>query len=232
MLLLLISQITLLDQQTYPGATSVSMYMDFSGDGVMDPIVLYAPDSLVIYDSLSTNPLGKYVLPPGFTTGAVYRISPGVILFTVTDPVTRTFRFYVYENFNNLVFTSQDFNFLTTAYAFAGDYDGDGFGNIIVHVDNTVYVYSTPYTLLSENDTRPDVPVFRFDAMAKDGNFVLPLHLSQPATMTVVDQAGRTVREIKVYPGAGRIHMRLPAGTYTYSIDYGSGKIRGKLVIY
>jgi len=73
MLFFILSQITLLDQQTYPGATSVSMYMDFSGDGVMDPIVLYAPDSLVIYDSLSTTPLGKYVLPPGFTTGSVYK---------------------------------------------------------------------------------------------------------------------------------------------------------------
>jgi len=93
-------------------------------------------------------------------------------------------------------------------------------------------VYSTPYTLLSEKNTRPDAPVFRFDAIAGGGTFFLPLSINGAAKLTITDSAGRRVKEMNLIPGMRTINLNLPRGTYSYSIQYQQGRLEGKLVIY
>lgn len=229
----LVGQISLWGSQTYPGATNVSPFSDFTGDGVTDVVATYtdttayALDSLVLYDALTLNRLGTYALDPGYTSGYLLPLpGTGRVLFVEYDYTYPTYglRFRVYESFTQPVFTSPDFTADRSVSLWVGDFTGDGSVDIVVSLVNTatgaeVRVYTTPWTGVAERT--PQAGETRKDVFLRRGSsFPLP----GAGRLVVLNPEGRKVLDRDISGVQEMIPVNLPPGVYIYTLEQGTLK--------
>ncbi len=235
----LVAQVTLWGSQVYPGGAWGSFWVDLTGDGVVDGIVGYVDtatydlDSILVYDGLSLQVLGRYTPDAGFVDASLYPVSGGGgrVVLLQRNYTTGELQFKVYENFTSLVFTSPVY--APDRYGFLGVYDANGDGTLdivlnLVYTDRVeVLVYTTPWTQVQEVSPTPGPSVFQVDLRA--GEFLqLPLLPHAPGVLELRDAVGRTVRkEIRV--GEATLRLHVPPGVYTYRFHTGSVTMTGKL---
>ena len=235
----LAGQISFWGGASYPGAASGSLWWDFSGDGVGDPVISYvdtatwALDSLVVYDGLSHNRLAAFLPDPGFeqgyligvpgASGAVFvqqhydYTGGGLLQFRVFDPLTQE------------IFASPVFSGLRSGFVNLFDVTGDGAVDIVVNLTYpdsvAILVYSTPWTGVQE---RPGISRgWRVDLQA-GAVLHLPLLPRAGGMLEIRDEAGRTVRK-RIRPGQAVLRLDLPPGVYTYRLRDGNLTLSGKL---
>ncbi len=225
----ILAQVNLIGQNDYPGATWVGITADFSGDGVLDAYVFYGNDSVVIYDGLSSTPIGGYRAPAGYNI-TLYRIGYRTVLLYYYNYSDGQMQFQIYEDLNNLVYTSDVFNYSNYGYIYPINYDGDQYTDILVRVDSALYIYETTYSLNSKEMKPGNGGVIgRVDMVSGNGQLYIPVRITGDATLRVFDSRGKILlrREIS----GNRVEMNLPAGVYTYEISSPEVGISGKLIV-
>lgn len=232
MVLLIIGQVSLIGEHTYTGASSVYLYTDANGDGVSDALVYYGDTLVKVYDSISDNVLASFSPPSGYSTYSLYVLGNGRFLYSVYNysSTPRVFKFFLYDNFNNLLFESPDLSYDYYGYAYPFDFNRDGYLEIIVYTDVTVRIYGTPFTKTLESST-PVSSEFRVDAAASSGRFQIPAVLHSPAKLTITNGAGRVILRRNLQPAEKDIPLNIPSGIYLYRIESSNITISGKLII-
>ncbi len=230
--LILVGQISLIAQHSYQGTPSLSY--DFTGDHIYDAVVRYSSsyytDSIFIFDSLSSTVLGKYIPPSGYYASNISKLANNTVLFSVYDPYGHIFKIYVYENYTSLLFSSE-FNFSSTSYTTTADYNNDGYTDIIVHIDNTLYIYGTPYQSVSRNRNKNKRSYFSYDTVVKNGIFKLPAYFDVPSQLIINDITGRTVKKCTIHADMTELQINLPSGMYIYNLKSDRTAIEGKLLV-
>ena len=232
MVLLIVGQVSLIGEHAYPGASSVDLVWDANGDSVADAVVYYGDTLIEVYDSISDNLLASFHAPDGYSVYSLYVLGNGRFPYSAYNYSTTpfTYKFYVYDNFNNLLFESPDFYYNYSGYAYPWDFNSDGYLEIIARVDSAIKIYGTPFTKTMEN-SNPITGEFRVDAVASKGRFQLPAVLHSPAELTITNSAGRVILRRNLQPAEKEIPLNIPPGIYLYRVESNSTTIKGKLLI-
>ncbi len=225
----IVAQVNLIAQNSYPGATWVGLSSDFSGDGVLDAYAFYGNDSVVIYDGVSSNPIAGYRAPSGYSM-VIYRLAYRTVLLYMYDYTDKVLQFQIYEDLNNLVYTSPTFNYSSTGFVYPTNYDADQLVDILVRVDSALYVYETSYSIDSkEKLPGDDRAIGRVDIISDRGQVFIPVRLTGNASMRIFDTAGKLILSREISRNHARID--LPAGVYVYELSSDEFRISGKLVV-
>ena len=231
MIWILLSQVSLIGQNSYPGATWVYLGGDFSGDGISDVVAYYGNDSVIIYRNLTSTPIAHYGAPSGYYI-SVYRLSGSTVLLTMQNYSTRKMQFKIYENLTNLRYTSPLFSYNSSGFISAGNYDGDSYADIIVSKDNTIYVYETTYSAgnTESSNSLIETPI-QIDIISTRSRILLPVQLQERGIFQVISINGKTLINKPIMPSETAIEVNLTPGTYLYQITSPNSRISGKLII-
>ncbi len=145
------AQFSAIADATYTG--SVFLSADFTGDGTADVVESW-PDSLIIYQGVSTARLVKYVSDGSSLT--VMKIRDNRLLYVASNYSPDTLNWRVYDNFTSLVHSTTytgTSSYPVFVWAWT-DADGDGASEIIVGFgggEDSVALYSgnSPSTALA-----------------------------------------------------------------------------------
>ena len=235
----LVGQISFWGGASYPDAAFGSLWWDFSGDGMSDPVVSYvdsatgALDSIVVYDGLSRNRLAAFIPDPGFEQASLFGVPGGGGAIFVQQYYDYAggglLQFRVFSPLTQEIFASPVFSGLRSGFVSLHDATGDGAVDIVVDLiypdSVAILVYTTPWTGIQEN---PGVSGgWRVDLRA-GAVLHLPLLPRAGGVLEIRDVAGRTVRK-RVRPGQAILRLDLPPGVYTYRLQDGRLTLSGKL---
>ncbi len=229
MVWMIFTQVNLIAQNDYPGASWVGITSDFSGDGVLDAYAFYGNDSVVIYDGLSSTPIAGYRAPAGYNI-VLYRIAYRTVLLYYYNYSDGQMQFRIYEDLTSPVYTSPLFNYSNSGYLYPTNYDGDQYIDIVVRTDSALYIYETTYSLNSrEVDSGSGPAIGSVDIVSDGGRLFIPVQLAGTASMLIFDGRGKLILSREITKNHERID--LPSGVYIYRISSDELKMSGKLIV-
>ncbi len=208
-MIFILSGVSHLTSQNYAG--TIYIYTDFNGDGTYD-VVEHFSDSIKIYDGVSSTLLARYTPDGTFVPTSVAKLRYNRVAVKYSSG-GGDWKFKVYENLSNLLYTSPAFTQYPSTYT---DPNNDGTIDITIRFQDSIVVYDGAANSLTKMHT-----------YVADPGYSTSFHFSIPGGVMVIGMRTPSDMKFKVYENVSNLVYTSPDHSfsfyaYAYAMDYDS----------